>query len=171
LTFMTTSYPGSISAEAAWSALQSGADHGLLKSYENHVARAWRRVEELRKGIGYVSSRYAMRQDMETGDPALDFMVAGWMPRKQDNIVIWKTVFQDFMTSPAFDDLAPEDQELFSLVWDQLEDFERRRAMAQAAEQMDAAAELGGLNAAAPQGEIAPPEQRDMSPQQADPAQ
>jgi hypothetical protein len=171
LTFMTTSYPGSISAEAAWSALQSGADHGLLKSYENHVARAWRRVEELRKGIGYVSSRYAMRQDMETGDPALDFMVAGWMPRKQDNIVIWKAVFSDYMTSPAFDDDPIETQELFYEVWNGLEQHEQLRAMAQAAEQMDAAAELGQLNAAAPQGEIAGPQQRDMSAQQADPAQ
>jgi hypothetical protein len=171
LTFMQTNYPGSITPEAAWSGLQGGSDHGLLKSYENHVARAWRRVEELRKGIEFVSQRYPMRLDMETGDPALDFMVAGWMPRKQDNIVIWKTVFSDYMTSPAFDDDPQETQELFSLVWDQLEQFERMRAMAQAAEQMDAAAELGGLNAAKPQGEIAPPQQRDMTAQQADPGQ
>jgi hypothetical protein len=171
LTFMGTNYPGSIPPEAAWSALQGGAEHGLLKSYENHVARAWRRVEELRKGIGFISSRYPMRQDMEVGDPALNFMVAGWMPRKQDNIVIWKAVFSDYMTSPAFDDDPIETQELFYEVWNGLEQHEQMRAMAQAAEQMDAAAELGGLNAAKPQGEIAAPQQRDMSAQQADPAQ
>jgi hypothetical protein len=151
--------------------LQSGADHGLLKSYENHVARAWRRVEELRKGIEYISQRYPMRLDMETGDPALDFMVPGWMPRKQDNIAIWKTVWSDYMTSPAFDDDPEETQELFQLVWDQLEAYERLRAMAAQAEQMDAAAELGSLNAAAPQGEIAGPQQRELTPQQADPGQ
>jgi hypothetical protein len=171
LTFMGTTYPGSIPPEAAWSALQGGSEHGLLKSYENHVARAWRRVEELRKGIGFVSQRYPMRMDMEVGDPALDFMVAGWMPRKQDNIVIWKAVFSDYMTSPAFDDDPIETQELFYEVWNGLEQHEQLRAMAQAAEQMDAAAELGQLNAAAPQGEIAGPQQRDMSAQQADPAQ
>jgi hypothetical protein len=171
LQFMQVNYPGAIPPEAAWSALQGGNGEGLLKSYENHVARAWKTVEDLRKGPEAVMGK-GMRQDLELGDPGNNFMIPNWMPRKQDNLVIWKQIFADYMTSPAFEDDGAETQAMFDEVWNGLEWLEQMRALKLQTEEMDAAAQLGQANAAKPQGEIASPAgPRELTARQADPAE
>jgi hypothetical protein len=78
--------------------------------------------------------------------------VPGWMPRKQDNIAIYKQVVGDFMKTPAYEQLAPDVQEGFNLFWAGLEFSEQERAQEQAALEQKMASSLGMANAAKPQG-------------------
>lgn len=164
LTFMQTNYPNSIPAEAAWSSLQNGNGDGMLLSYELDVAAAWRLVEQLRKGPEFV---FALPKRF---DPDLAVEVPGYMPRKQHNIVIFKQVIADAMKSAGFDDLPPETQHLFDLVWSDLERLELARAMAMQVQEQSAAADLGMANAAAPQTDAQLPAQPGMSREQGNPA-
>jgi hypothetical protein len=58
---------------------------------------------------------------------------------------------------------------MFDLVFDGLELQEQRRAMNMAMQTQDQAAMLGARNAAKPQGEIATPQPRGLSPEEAAP--
>jgi hypothetical protein len=168
LDFLATRFPGSVSPEAALAVMQGSPAEGLMKSYENHAARAWRLCVKLREGP-QAMMEYPERVDMELGDPGMNFMVPGWMPRKTDNIAIWKVVVADFMTSEQFERLPGETQHMFDLVYGGLEQMEQRRAMMIAAQQMDTAAQLGAANAARPQGETPMPSPAGLSREQSAP--
>ena len=83
--------------------------------------------------------------------------VPGWMPRKQDNVAIYKQVVGDYMKTPEYEQLPKDVQEGFNLFWAGLEFSEQELAMEQAALQQKMASELGMANAAKPQGQIAQP--------------
>jgi hypothetical protein len=179
--FLAQTFPGAVSPEAAIAAINQGVGQNMLRSYERHLARA-ARVVELCKGGIEVLAQVPRRFDPDVpakapdgtplyvtgpdGTPVLDPMtgqpvpllgdeVPGWLPRKQDNVDIWKQVFGDYMTSAQFDQMPPEKQQVFDMVWRALEQLEKDRAMAEIAQRNEAAAGLGMDNAAKPQ--VAPP--------------
>lgn len=164
--FIQTNWPGALSPEAAMAAMHGGNAESLLRSYQLDVDRAWGMVQKLRAGP-QVMLELGERFDPELGDPAMGFMVPNWMPRKQDNVAIWKSVVADYTKTDDFDHLAPESQQMFDLVLRGLEHNEQQRAMQLALQSQDAAASLGQANAAKPQGEIAGPQ----GPQELTPAQ
>lgn len=166
--FLQTNFPGSISPEAASAALNGGSAEGLLRSYELDVAMANDVVQKLRQGPEGMLL-FEPRFDPELGDPALGFMVPGWMPRIQDNVAVWKQVIGDYTKTPDYQGQPPEVQHTFDLVYQGLEMQEQRRQMLMAQQEMSAAAELGAQNAAKPQGEIPGPSQAPMTPQKAAP--
>jgi hypothetical protein len=57
----------------------------------------------------------------------MGFRVPGWMPRKQDNIAIWKTVVADYTKTDDYDRQPPETQHMFDLVYRGLEHLGARR--------------------------------------------
>jgi hypothetical protein len=179
--FLAQTFPGAVSPEAAIAAINQGVGQNMLRSYERHLARA-ARVVELCKGGIEVLSQVPRRFDPDVpakapdgtplyvtgpdGTPVLDPVtmqpvpllgdeVPGWLPRKQDNVDIWKQVFGDYMTSAQFDQMPPEKQQVFDMVWRALEQLERDRAQAEVAQRDMAAAGQGLDNAAKPQ--LAPP--------------
>jgi hypothetical protein len=179
--FIATTFPGAVSPEAAIAAIHQGVGQGMLRSYERHMARASRVVELCKGGIEALA-QVPRRFDPDIpakapdgtplyvtgpdGTPVLDPVtmqpvpllgdeVPGWLPRKQDNVDIWKQVFGDYMTSAQFDEMPPERQQVFDMVWRALEQLERDRAQAEVAQRDMAAAGQGLDNAAKPQ--IAPP--------------
>jgi hypothetical protein len=161
--------PEAIPPEVAMSALHGGTAEGLFKSYDLHKARAWALVQKIRTDPASVMNMQP-RFDPEFGDPAMGFTVPGWMPRKQDNLVIWKQVIADYMISPDFDEKGIEVQHMFDLIWNGLETLEQRRMMMLAAQEQDAAAQLGQANAAKPQAPIPGPQMNGLSREQAAPA-
>ena len=166
--FIQTNWPGALQPEVAMAALHGRNAEGLFKSYDMHVARAWSLVQAIRANPAAVMNMQP-RFDPEFGDPAMGFMVPGWMPRKQDNLVIWKQVIADYMINPDFDAQSVEVQHMFDLIWNGLETLEQRRMMMLAAQEQDAAAQLGQANAAKPQGPIPGPELNGLSREQAAP--
>lgn len=166
--FVQTNWPGAISPEAALAAIHGGQSEGLLKSYTLDVERAWKICITLAQGPQAMLS-FQPRYDPELGDPLQGFMVPGWMPRKVDNVAIWKQVVSDFMKSDQYDSFPPEMQHVYDLVYNGLEMVEQRRAMVIASTQQDMAAELGAENAARPQSQIPMAAPAGLSPQQAAP--
>lgn len=156
LEFIQTNWPGAISPEVAVAALHGNNADGLFRTYDLHVARAWGLVQKIRNNFEEVLAMPS-RQDLELGDPTMDFMVPGWMPRKQDNLVIWKQVIADYMITPDFEEQGPEVKHMFDLVWEGLEYMEEIKLQKIAMQEQNAAAELGSANAAKPQGDIASP--------------
>jgi hypothetical protein len=161
--------PEAIRPEMAVSAIHSGNPEGLFRSYDLHKARAWSLVQKIRMDPVAVLNMPPRGPDLEMGAPEDNFMLAGWLPKKQDNLVIWKQVISDYMIEPDFEKQPPEVQEMFDLVWLELERLEQRKMMLLQAQQIDSAAQLGAMNAAAPQGTIASPQPQSMSPEQAQP--
>lgn len=166
--FIQANWPGAVSPEAALAVMHGSPAEGLLKSYENHTARAWRLCMKLREGP-QAMLEFPPRTDFELGDPLMNYQVPGWMPRKVDNIAIWKQVVADFMTTEQYDRLPPETQHMFDQVYNGLEMQERMRAMMIASQQMSTAAQLGAANAARPQGETPMPSPRGLSREQSAP--
>lgn len=164
LSFMQANYPNSISAEAAWSALQGGNGEGLLKSYDLDIEAAWRLVELLKQGPDVVLNM------PNRFDHSLGMDVPGWMPRKQYNLVIFKQVLGDYFKTPDFEAQPPEAQAIFELVWDGLEWLEQMRVLKLQAQTMDAAAQQGLGNAGKPQSPPPLPSMPGLTPQQADPS-
>jgi hypothetical protein len=169
ITFIQENWPGAISPEAAWAALHGGSGESLLKSYQLDLACANAMVQKLKGGYK-AASALGWRQDMDFGDPALGFMVPGWMPRKVDNVAIWKAVFSDFMKTDFYSRLAADTQHLFDQVYDGLEMQEQQRRMQLIGTEQGVAAQLGQQNAAKPQGQIAAPALAPMTAAQAAPA-
>jgi hypothetical protein len=168
--FIQANWPGAISPEAAMAAMHGGHAESLLKSYQLDVDRAWKLVQTLRQGP-QAMLLFKERLDPELGDPMMGFMVPGWMPRKQDNVAIWKSVVADYTKTDDYDRQPTEVQEMFELVYRGLEMLEQRKMMMMAMQSQDAAASLGAQNAAKPQGEIAgPAAPKGLSPAQAAPA-
>jgi hypothetical protein len=54
--FIQANWPGAITAEAALATIHGGSAEGLLRSYENDVAKAWRIVKRLQKGEAGMAS-------------------------------------------------------------------------------------------------------------------
>jgi hypothetical protein len=99
------------------------------------------------------------------------FIVPGWMPRKMDNVAIWKAVIGDEMKTDEYFRRPAETQQMFELVYRGLEMQEQQRAMNLAMQSQDAAAQLGQANAAKPQGNIPMPQgPQGLSAEQAAPA-
>jgi hypothetical protein len=168
--FIQQNWPGALSPEAAMAALHGGNAESLLRSYQLDVDRAWKLVQKLREGP-QVMLEFGERFDPELGDPVMGYMVPNWMPRKQDNTAIWKSVVADYTKTDDFDRQGPEVQQMFQIVYAGLEHLEMQRAMNMAMQSQNAAAELGQANAAKPQGEIAGPQgPQQLSPAQAAPA-
>lgn len=154
--FIQQNWPGAISPEVAMAAVHGGNAEGLFKTYDLHVARAWSLVQKIRTNPESVFNT-PNRQDFEVGDPALDYMVSGWMPRPQDNLVIWKQVIADYMITPDYDEQDELVQQVFGEVWAGLEWIEQMKAMKLAAQEANAAADQGQANAAKPQGQLPGP--------------
>ena len=159
LQFIQANWPGAITPEAALAALHGGSAEGLLRSYELDVARANLIVQRLREGPEAMAS-FPPRMDAELGG-----QVPGWMPRKQDNLQIWKQVIGDFTKTPLFDSLPVETQHMFELVWSGLEWLEQARAAKDALQQQMQAQSLGMDNAAKPQGPPPLPDRAGFTPQ------
>jgi hypothetical protein len=143
--FIATVFPGAIPPEAALAAIHGGNAEGLLKSYEQHVARAWSLVQQIRTNPESLLQT-PMRMD-EFGQE-----VPTWMPRPQDNIQIHKKVFADYMTTPDYFAQPPEVQEMLNLYWSGLEQTEQQNAMKQMMAQNAMAEQQGLTNAAKPAG-------------------
>jgi hypothetical protein len=168
--FIQQNWPGALSPEAAMAALHGGNAESLLKSYQLDVDRAWKLVQTLRKGPKAMLE-FKDRFDPELGEPMLGFMVPGWMPRKQDNVAIWKSVVADYTKTDDYDHQPAETQQMYELVYRGLEHLEQQKMMVMAMQEQGAAAELGAANAARPQGNIPLPNQpQGLSPEQAAPA-
>lgn len=153
IAFMQQNFPGALQPEAVWAALHGGSGESLLRTWQLDTAYANEVMVRL-KGGPAAASAFGWRQDMDFGDPALGFMVPGWMPRKVDNVAIWKKVFGDAMKEDGYKRLPPETQHLFDLVFDALDEQERQRKMQLVMSEQNAAAQLGGANAARPQTPI-----------------
>jgi hypothetical protein len=167
--FMQQNFPGALNPEAVWAALHGGSAENLLRTWQLDVAYANDVVVRLRGGPG-AAQAFGWRLDMDFGDPALGFMVPGWMPRKVDNVAIWKKVFGDAMKEDRFKRLPAETQHLFDLVFDALEAQEQQRKFQMAMTEQNVAAQLGGANAARPQLPIPMPSPGGpLSPAQAAP--
>jgi hypothetical protein len=167
--FVNTIAPGSISAEVALAALHGGTAENLLRSYTLDIAMANNLVQQLKNGPASMAV-FGWRQDMDFGDPALGYMVPGWMPRKIDNIAIWKQVVGDFMKNDFYNrQLPPETKHIFDTVIDGLDAQEQQRKMQVVMQEQGMAAQLGGQNAARPQGPIPLASPGPLSPEQAAP--
>jgi hypothetical protein len=184
--FIQTNWPNAISPETAIAVLHGGNADQLLKSPQYDVARAARMVRLLEQGMPALTQQFqpVMQQmtvgpqvgtlpwgepaygnpgdpDPMTGIPVTQTLIVnvpGWMPRKQDNIPIYKQVVGDFMKTPKFEQMPPEIQEGYNLFWGGLEMAERQRAIERAQLEMQMAAGQGMANAAKPQGEIQQPD-------------
>lgn len=185
LQFVQTNWPGAISPEAAVAILHGGNADALLKSSQYDIARAARMVRALEQGMEVLEREFPpMLQQMTVGplvgatpegkpmygnpgdpDPMTGVPVSqvvsqevpGWLPRKQDNVPIYKQVVGDATKTPRFDEFPVHIKENFSLFLNALEMRERQLAMDKAALEQEMAQGLGMANAAAPQGEIAQP--------------
>jgi hypothetical protein len=169
IAFMQQSFPGALNPDAVWAALHGGSGESLLRSYQLDLATANDVVQRLRLGPASMQS-FGWRQDMDFGDPTLGYMVPGWMPRKVDNVAIWKQVIADAMKDDSYRRLPAETQHIFDLVYDGLEHQEQQRKLMLLQQEQGVAAQLGQANAARPQ---APPEigsPQPLSPAQASPA-
>lgn len=149
--FIQANWPGAISAEAALSTLHGGSAEGLLRSYQNDVARAWRVVRRLQD---YTPESFGTHFDPAVPDLMTGQMgaqVPNWMPREWDSIPIWRQVIGDYLKTEDFERRSEDVQHRFELVWQGLEQTEQMRAAKQAAQQQMQAQSLGMGNAAAPQ--------------------
>lgn len=179
LSWVQTNYPGAIPPEVAIAILHGGSADEMLKSPQYDKARAARMVRLLTQGMEALESRFqpVLRPmtvqvpgvDPMTGAPTMETQtvmqqVPGWMPRKQDNIAIYKQVVGDFMKTPAYEELPPDRQEVFNLFWSGLEFSEQERAMEQAQLEQQMAQKLGMSNAAAPQSQIEQPDKPGLGP-------
>jgi hypothetical protein len=154
--FMQTNFPGALNPEAVWAALHGGSAEGLLRTWQLDVAKANDVCVRL-KGGAEAAKQFGWRQDMDFGDPALGYLVPGWMPRKVDNVAIWKQVFGDFMKNDFYARLPPETQHMYDLVFDALDAQETQRKQQMVMAEQGVAAQLGQANAARPQPEIPMP--------------
>lgn len=169
IAFMQENFPGALQPEAVWAALHGGSAESLLKTWQLDTAYANEVMVRL-KGGPEAAAAFGWRQDMDFGDPAMGFMVPGWMPRKVDNVAIWKKVFGDAMKEDGYKHLPPETQYLFDEVFSALDSQEQQRKMQMAMTEQNVAAELGGANAARPQPPIPMPSSGGpLSPAQASP--
>lgn len=151
--FMQQNFPGALNPDAVWAVLHGGSGESLLKSYTLDIAMANRLCQQL-KGGPEAALALGFRQDVDFGDPALGYLVPAWMPRKVDNVAIWKQVVADEMKTDSFLRLPVETQHLFMTVFDGLEAQEAQRKMQVVMQEQGMAAQLGAQNAARPQGEI-----------------
>lgn len=167
--FVQTNWPNAIGPDTAIALIRGGNADRLLKSPQYDYDRAARMVRLLEQGIEALTAVYqpTMRPmtiqvpDPMTGAPMTQTVmqeVPGWMPRKQDNIPIYKQVVGDYMKTLAYEQLPPDKQEPFNLFWAGLEFAEQERALEQAQLEQQMAAQLGMSNAAKPQGEIKQPD-------------
>jgi hypothetical protein len=123
ISWVQTNWPGAVSPEAALSAIHGGSYDGLLRSYENDVAKAWRIIRRLRTGpqaINSFGTRFEQNTpdlshgvDPLTGQFPLGVQVPNWMPAPQDNIQIWRTVIGDYMKTEDYEHQLPEVQNNF----------------------------------------------------------
>jgi hypothetical protein len=174
LEFVQTNWPGAISPETAIAVLHGGSADALLKSPQYDIARAARLVRLMEQGMETLVTTFPpvlrpMPQQVPgpvdpptTGAPTMQTQtvmqeVPGWMPRKQDNIAIYKQVIGDAMKTPRYDEYPPDIKEIFNLVWSGLEFSEQEQAMERASMEQQMAQGLGMANAAKPQGQIAQP--------------
>lgn len=164
--FVATTWPGAVSPEAGIAAIHNGVGKNMLRSYENHVSRAWRLVKTAEQGMEALDAMPA-RFDANEIDPLtgqIGMMVPGWMPRKQDNIDIWQNVLGDYMTSVAYDRQSVDIRHVFDLIWDALEQIKTQRVMAEAMQRDAMAAGQGLDNAAAPQAPPPLPDRSQVAP-------
>lgn len=167
LQFVQTNWPNAIGPETAIAILHGGNADELLKSPQYDIARAARMVKALQGGMEVLEREFqpVLRQmpgpvDPVTGTQQMVMQeVPGWMPRKQDNIAIYKQVVGDAMKTPEFDMQPPEIKEGFNLFWAGLEFSEQERAAEKASLEQEMAQKLGMANAAAPQGDVQMPSQ------------
>jgi hypothetical protein len=178
--FLQANWPGSIAPEAALAAIHGGSYDGLLRSYENDIAKAWRIIRRLRAG-GDAMNSFGTRfepdipdlsqlPDPITGQHPLGVEVPNWMPAEQDNITIWRQVIGDYMKTEDFESLDPSAQNNFRLIWRGLTASEQMRAAEQSAQQQVQAESLGMNNAAKPQMPPPLPDRAGFTPDSASPA-
>jgi hypothetical protein len=180
ISWVQTNWPGAVSPEAALSAIHGGSYDGLLRSYENDVAKAWRIIRRLRTGpqaINSFGTRFEQNTpdlshgvDPLTGQFPLGVQVPNWMPAPQDNIQIWRTVIGDYMKTEDYEHQLPEVQNNFRLIWDGLTAAEQMRAAEQAAQQQMQAQSLGMSNAAKQQTPPPLPDRAGFTPENSSPA-
>lgn len=190
IAWIAATFPGAISAEAALGVLHGGSAEGLLRSYENHVNRAWRIVKRLQTGPDALAS-FGTRFDpkypnieaitaAQAGTPLIDPVtgqpvplmgvdVPVWMPAPWDNIKIWRQVFGDHMCTEFFERQPEEVRHNFEEIWAGLDLAEKTRAAEQAAQQQMQAESLGMSNAAKDQGPPPLPDRAGFTPENSSP--
>lgn len=149
-------FPGALQPEQFVSVFNGDHQDNLFKSYDLHKARAWDLVQRLRANPDEVFNA-PPRMDLEIGDPMMGYMVPAWMPRPQDNLVIWKEVIGTYMITPDFEEQREDVKRAFDLIWKGLETYEQIKLMKMQQQEMDAAAMQGSANAAKDQGPIEGP--------------
>lgn len=132
---------GWIPPEKAMAAIEQGTAADLVDSYELDVARANRVLQKIVAG----PENFLNAQTVPGPDGA---EVPDWMPRPQDNLVVHRSVFEDFSKTVAYDDSDPLTKECVTLYLQGLDYLEQQKAEKLAIEQAVRAEKLGAANAA-----------------------
>lgn len=171
IAFINEIAPGSVSPEAVLGVVHGGPAENLIKSYQLDMDRAWKLCMSLKEGPQAMLA-WTPRFDPVLGTPDTDppYVVPGWLPRKMDNIAVWKQVVADFCKTAEFDRYPMETQQAFYSVYDTLEFAEQQRMTMIAMQGQGMAQQLGAQNAAAPQPTPPMETGKPISPQQAAPA-
>lgn len=132
---------GWIPPEKAMAAIEQGTAADLIDSYELDVARAHRILQRILAG-----PQTFLQDHFVPGPDNAD--VPAWMPRPWDNLVVHRSVFQDFSKSVAYDESDDQIKEAINLYLQGLDYLEQRKAEQMAMEQAARAEKIGSANAA-----------------------
>lgn len=132
---------GWIPPEKAMAAIEQGTAADLVDSYELDVARANRVLQKIIAG-----PETFLNDSFVPGPENAD--VPAWMPRPWDNLVVHRSVFEDFSKTVTYDQSSPEIQEAVVLYLQGLDFLEQQKAERIAMEQAARAEKIGAANAA-----------------------
>lgn len=165
---------GWVSGEEAMTAIETGTADRLVRSVANDEARAGRVIQRIKEGP---EALYSMPNlptgemvkepvlDPVTGEPIIDPMTGqpmmqptdqlemapGWMPRRSDNLGVWKVMFSNWMKTEEFEMLDPEMQQAAAAIFGGILQLEAQIAQEQQNAMAAEAEQLGMQNAAKPQ--------------------
>lgn len=163
LAWIQANFPGYVRPEVAIEiALNGASPESVIDRFEMDKARANMIIQKIRDGsIMFMPSRQefvAGQVNPATGLPYEPGMglVAGWMPRRFDDVAVQKWVFENWLKT---DDAANLPVHLYTIamtVYDQYMNLEAQQQAQAMAAQSAQAEELGTTNAAKPQPQEAP---------------
>jgi hypothetical protein len=140
---------GWIGPDEAMAAIDQGTAEVLTRSLAADEARAGRIIQRIKNGP---EALFGM-PDLPTGDPSNPgAMAPGWMPRYSDNLTVFRSMFEDWMKTEAFERLDPGMQEATANIYAGVLQLEAQKQAQAAAAQTAQAEQYGMQNAAAPQG-------------------
>jgi len=150
---------GWVSGEEAITAIETGNAERLVRSVANDEARVGRIIQRLKEGR---EALYSM-PNLPTGEmvPEVDpvtgetrmvpEMAPGWMPRRSDNLGVWKHMFSNWMKTEEYEMLDREMQQAAAAIFGGILQLEAQIAQEQQMAMAAEAEQLGMQNAAKPQ--------------------